>query len=281
MSRSAAKAPTNRRLSEKPERRFRLRDHLGAWGRRTAELSVLVAAVVGLVVLGRWTHSYVTTSPHFAVDRAEVTGNDHVPAETIQALAGLPPGTNIFAVSPSDAARRVEANPWVRSATVRRRLPDRVSIEVTEREAIALVRLGGLFLIDGEGAVFKEVEPGDPTDLPVITGITRERFDDDRGGARVDLSEALALLRLYEESGLTRDHALSEVHVEQEGSLSLFTLEEVTHVRLGRPPFRRKLRRLARLFRELRSEGAVAQYIYLEEGDGEVQPDRAVVRLRP
>jgi cell division septal protein FtsQ len=164
---------------------------------------------------------------------------------------------------------------------VRRRLPDQLSIEIVEREPVALVRMGELFLIDGEGAVFKELEEGDPSDLPIITGITRERFEGDRGGARADLAEALALLRLYEESGLTREHPLSEVHVEQDGSLSLYTLEGATHVRLGRPPFRRKLRRLARLMRELHSQEAVADYVYLEEGDGQVQPDRAVVRLRP
>ena len=153
MTTRKSRPPENRRRTSKPRPRGSLRRHLGRWSRRVAELSVLVAAVVGLVVLGRWTHAYVTTSEHFAVDEAEITGSSHVPAEEVQRLSGLAPGTNIFAVSPGAAARRIEQSPWIESATVRRRLPSQVTIEVTEREAIALVRMGKLFLIDGEGTV--------------------------------------------------------------------------------------------------------------------------------
>ncbi len=275
--------PNRKRVSSSPRRKLPLRRWLGSWGRRVAELGVLVAAIVGLVVLGRWTHTYVTTNPYFAAGEAEVAGNERVTAVEIQDLSGLTPGTNIFSLSTSEAARRIVEHPWIASAKVRRRLPSHLSIEVRERRAVALLRLGTLYLIDADGVVFKQVGPGDPVDLPVITGVHRGRGQDpdDGPGARADLNEAMSLLRLYEEMGLSEGTALSEIHVEQDGSLSIYTAEEATHIRLGRPPFRRKLRRLARLMRELRSRQAVADYVYLEEGDDQVQPDRAVVRLRP
>lgn len=272
--------PNRRRSNPGPRRRPKVREWLSRWGRRGAELGVLAAAVVGLVVLGRWTHSYVTVSPHFAAGVADVTGNDRVTSEEIQELSGLEPGTNIFALSTTDAARRIEEHPWISSAKVSRRLPSQVSIEVVERQAQALLRLGSLYLIDGEGAIFKELAPEDPVDLPTITGVSQERLDGELPGARADLNEALALLRLYEESGLDERYPLSEIHLEPDGSLSIYTEDEATHIRLGRPPFRRKLRRLARLMGELRSRQAVADYVYLEESDDQVQPDRAVVRLR-
>jgi len=274
--------PANRkRTTLPPRRRLQLGRWLGVWGRRAAELSVLVAAVVGLVVLGRWIHGYVTSSPYFSTSEAEVTGNVRVTAVEIQALSGLGPGTNIFSVSTAEAARRIADHAWISSAKVRRRLPSHLNIEVVERQAVALLRLSTLHLVDAEGVVFKPVGPGDPVDLPVITGVDRERYEANRPGSRADLDEALALLRLYEESGLAEQSPLSELHVEQDGSFSLYTMEEATHIRLGRPPFRRKLRRLARLMRELHGRQAVADYVYLEEGDDQVQPDRAVVRLRP
>lgn len=272
--------PQNRRRSTPPPTRRRFRGWLSQWGRRGAELSVLAAAIGGLVVLGRWTHTYVTTSPYFQAEEAVVRGNERVPAEDVQLLSGLTPGINIFAVSPAEASRRITEHAWIDSATVHRRLPSHLTIDVVEREAVALLRVGGLYLVDAGGVVFKPVEAGDPVDLPVITGADRVRQRDDRSGARTDLLEALALLRMYEESGLSQRYALSEVHLEQDGSLSIYTVGEATHIRLGRPPFRRKLRRLARLFRELRERQAVADYVYLEEGDDHVQPERAVVRLR-
>jgi cell division septal protein FtsQ len=235
---------------------------------------------MGLVVLGRWTHTYVTTSEYFGAGVAQVTGNSRVTAEEVQLMSGLSPGKNIFSVDPDEAGRRIAEHPWIAAAKVRRRLPSHVDIEVVEREAIAILRAGGLYLVDAEGEVFKPLESGDPVDLPVITGVDQNRYREDRPGAREDLREALALLRLYGESGLATRWPLSEVHLEQDGALSLYTVEEGTHVRLGRPPFRRKLRRLARLMRELRERRAVADYVYLEESDDHVQPDRAVVHLR-
>jgi cell division protein FtsQ len=254
---------------------------LGRVGRRIAEVGVLAAAVAGLVVLGRWTHAYVTTSSYFAAAPAEVSGNERVSAARIQELSGLPPGTNIFTVSTAEAGRRIAAHPWIASATVRRRLPRQLVIEVVERRPVALIRAGALYLIDADGVVFKRLEPGDPVDLPVITGAGLERAEEDHPGAGVDVREALALIDLWEESGIAAQVPLGEVHVEQDGSLSVYTDREATNIRLGRPPFRRKLQRLMRLMRELRSQHAVADYVYLEESDDDVQPDRAVVRLRP
>lgn len=276
----AGELPQNRRRSTPPPPKRRIGRWLGQWGRRAAELSVLVAAIGGLIVLGRWTHTYVTTSPHFQVGEAIVTGNSRVRAEEIQLLSGLTPGINIFTVSPEDASRRIEEHPWIESAIVHRRLPSHLSIEIEERVAVALLRVGGLYLVDAEGLVFKPLESGDPLDLPVITGADRVRQHEDSTGAGADLAEAMALIRLYEESGLSRRYSLSEVHLAQDGAFSIYTTDEATHIRLGRPPFRRKLQRLARLFRELRERQAVADYVYLEEGTDRVQPERAVVRLR-
>lgn len=276
--------PVNRRRPSAPPKstsqRVKLLPAVGRWGRRVAELATLVAAIAGLVVLGRWTHTYVTTSPYFSAGVAEVEGNGRVTDEEIQLMSGLAPGVNIFSVSPAEASRRIVEHPWIATAEVRRRLPSHVMIDVVEREAVAILRLDTMYLLDAEGTAFKRVEPGDPLDLPVITGLDRGRDGEDGLAARADLNEALGLLRLYEESGLSGTAALSEVHLEADGSLSLITLEQGTHIRVGRPPFRRKLRRLARLYRELRSRRAVADYVYLEETDDHVQPARAVVRLR-
>ncbi len=285
-ARKSGRPPGNRRRDSAPPKRIsrqkarNVLDKLGNFGRRAAEVGVFVAAIVGLVILGRWTHTYVTTSNHFGAGVAVVTGQHRVSSEEIQLMSGLAPGKNIFSVGPEEAARRVSEHPWIATAKVRRRLPSHVTIEVVEHEPVALLRVGGLYLVDTEGAVFKPLERGDPVDLPIITGVDQNRYREDRPGAHEDLREALSLLRLYEESGLSSRWPLSEVHLERDGTLSLYTLEESTHIRLGRPPFRRKLRRLARLMREFRDQRTVADYVYLQESDDHVQPDRAVVRLR-
>ena len=61
--------------------------------------------------------------------------------ETISSLAAVPGGSTLFNVDEKGVAERLAANPWIASATLSRSLPDRLLIEVVEREACAVVML--------------------------------------------------------------------------------------------------------------------------------------------
>lgn len=284
----------NRRVRKKPEEaapppepRPTLRERLGgvrALGarlRRPVELfvrGVLVIAVgVGAVALGRLVERHVRTSPAFAVREIEVDGHVRLTREEILDAAGIELGRNVFEVAQEDAERRLAAHPWIAEAHVRRRLPGTYRIEVRERRAVALLVLGDVFLVAEDGAVFKRAEEGDPIDLPVITGVDRERFTRDRGFRTSVLLEAVALLSDYRGAGLFRREPIGELHVEPDDGLSLYVGEDATYVRLGHAPFRGKLRRLRTVLDELAQRSARAAYVYL---DNERRPDRVTVRVR-
>jgi len=62
----------------------------------------------------------------------------------------------------------VEAIPWVRSASLRRRWPDRLELAVVER--IALARWGEAALIDADGVIFRPKMGDLPRGLPRLSG---------------------------------------------------------------------------------------------------------------
>jgi len=62
----------------------------------------------------------------------------------------------------------VEAIPWVRSAILRRRWPDRLELTVVER--IALARWGEAALIDADGVIFRPKMDDLPRGLPRLSG---------------------------------------------------------------------------------------------------------------
>lgn len=62
----------------------------------------------------------------------------------------------------------VEAIPWVRSASLRRRWPDRLELRVVER--IALARWGEAALIDADGVIFRPKTGDIPRGLPRLSG---------------------------------------------------------------------------------------------------------------
>jgi hypothetical protein len=59
----------------------------------------------------------------------------------------------------------------VREASVRRRLPGTIIVEIAEREPCVIVRADRDYLMDAEGAVVDESASGSRAGLPVLTGI--------------------------------------------------------------------------------------------------------------
>ncbi len=283
--------PENRKPSPPPRPKVSLRERVGQLRARcalgfarvrrplliTGRLLVVLAVVAGSVAVGRLVDKHVRTSPAFATKKILVAGNARLTRAEVLKAAGLAMGKNVFAMSPEDARARLSAHPWIASAQVTRRLPDTYVVHVRERQAAAVLSIDGLYLVSDEGTVFKRVGPNDPVDLPVITGVDRDRFTSDRAWRTSVLLEVVALLHDYRGEGLWGREPISEVHVEADDGLSLYAGAGTSYVRLGRGPYRGKLRRFRSVLDALDAKKAQAAYVYL---DNVRRPDRVTVRLR-
>jgi len=237
-----------------------------------------IALVTGTSVGVAWAaRRHVLTSARFAISEVDVVGNDRRPADAVVAESGLVVGSNVFAADLDAARAKILADPWIGDATLARRLPGTVLVRVTERKAAALVALGDTFLASLDGEPFKKLEPGDPVDLPLVTGLRPEALVDDREGATRTIRRAVDLAAEFEHGGLARRAALEEVHVGADGSFTLVVGRTAIELVLGGPPFRRKLDQAARVLTELDRRGAKADAIML---DNDTRPERVVVRMR-
>jgi cell division protein FtsQ len=257
-------------------RAARVRARLEAPLRAAGRALVVLACVAGCVAVARLVERHVRTSPAFATREIRVEGRSRLTEREVIEAAGLAVGRNAFDMGPEQAAERLRDHPWIASAHVERRLPGSFVVKLRERRAVAVLALGALYLVAEDGAVFKRVAVGDPVDLPVVTGIERERFTTDRAWRTSLLLEVVALLHSYREAGLQRSTPVGEVHVEPDGGLSLYVGGDALHARLGRAPFREKLSRLRRVLDRLAQDKQQAAYVYL---DNVRHPDRVTVRL--
>jgi cell division protein FtsQ len=167
-------------------------------------------------------------------------------------------------------------HPWIEEASVVRKLPGRVRIDIVERQPVALVALDQLYLVSDEGAVFKRLGVDDPVDLPVITGIASERFYGDFDYRTAILLRSMALLQDYEGAGLAEREPVSEIHFEGANGIELFVGSDGMNVRLGNGQHRQKLRRLRQVLERLAREKTRPSYVYL---DNVRSPERVTVRL--
>lgn len=265
------------KLAARQERSARFRRRAG---RTLAVLRAVLGVCLALGVAGglAWSaRSYALHSTRFSVQHIELVGNVRLDAQRVLHVAQIEEGMNVFEVRAEEARQRLEQDPWIERAQVRRVLPDSVRIELTERSAAALVALGTTMLATREGQVFKPLEAGDPTDLPVVTCLDEKRVVEDPEGVRRTISEALDLLSEYEGTRIAARYPAEELCVRPDGTFALVVGKEGLALRLGPAPYRRKLAQAERVLYELERRRAKADVILL---DNEARPERVVVRVR-
>jgi cell division protein FtsQ len=193
-------------------------------------------ALLGLGVVGGgayWGIQWATHSPRFDLARAEVHGLSHMPhAELEQALEPVM-GGNLFRTDTDAVERRLETLPWIADADVSRRLPNRLLIEVLEEEPAIMVSLGGLYLADARGRVFKRANTatGEGEGLVVVTGLGRDDYLADPASAQVVIASALELAKGYH--AISGRPALGEVNVDQNRGFSLVVAETGARIHCG------------------------------------------------
>ncbi len=125
--------------------------------RRTLLRRLLIALAALAVVLGGiW---LVFFSSVLAVTGADVRGADVVDEDEVTTAARVPVGVPLATVDLEAIRARVEDLAPVRSADVSRSWPDKVRIDVTEREALAFVAWnGGWRGFDEAGVLFRDYD---------------------------------------------------------------------------------------------------------------------------
>lgn len=217
-----------------------------ACGRTLRRSLPVVAGASVLFAIGgtAWAgYRFVTTSPRFAITTLEVKGNQHLSREDVLAGVAARVGDNVFATKLDDLVTELRKNPWIARAEAHRELPHTIVISVREHVPAVIVELGGLYLADAEGHVFKRLELGaSPEDaglddegagLPIVTGLDRTAYIADPAGTAAQIRGSLATLTRWR--GEQDRPSIGEVHLDSHGALTLVTYEHAISIQLGTP----------------------------------------------
>lgn len=134
-----------------------------------------IARVGGVLALAAAAFLFLQ-SGFFRLERVVVTGNHRVSQAEVAVLTGVAPGARLYAIRLEQVAARVEQNPWVAKATVTRRWPATLVVDVTERQPAALVPYYQYYLaVDQQGTALGLVSDLASLDVPVVNGIPSNR----------------------------------------------------------------------------------------------------------
>ena len=238
------------------------------------KLAGLVVAFVAIAFGVNEGWKWANTSRTFALADVKVSGQSQATDVELVRLGGVLFGQNLVAMDVRAMERAISTHPWVKSVSVTRHLPSRLTIDVVEHRAIAMLSFGELYLVNEDAAPFKRIKPGDAVDLPLITGLDREAFAAGDERAVASLRQALTLIEAYAADARVAGQALSEVNLQPEG-LTAVTAEG-QEIEFGEGDVLPKLGRLARVRTELRTRSMVAEVIRL---DNRARPSWIAVQL--
>ncbi len=242
-----------------------------AVGRRAVALALLAALAASGWAGWRW----LTTGEAMRIREIRFSGLSSAAADELLERSPVKRGDNLLLADVEAVERAMAREPWVERVEVRRRWPPALEVRVTEREAAALVDLGGLYLVDREARVFKRALPGDGLDLPLVTGFSRDDYVQRRADVEALLGGALQLAGAWAAAGLDRALPLSEIHLDGVDGVTVYAGEEGLQVRLGTGDTAPKLERLKAVLAALRADGKRADAILL---DNRAHPSWVTVR---
>jgi cell division protein FtsQ len=126
---------------------------------------------------------YLLVSPEMALihsEQVQVAGNQYVPRGRVLEIFSADRNRSVLRIALNERRRQLETIPWVEQATVRRALPNRMEVEITERTPIAFLREGSdLALVDAHGVILDRPLKAN-FHFPVITGIGADMPIEDR-----------------------------------------------------------------------------------------------------
>jgi cell division protein FtsQ len=138
------------------------------------QLAAGAVLVVLLLAAPLWGPRVLSHLDFFRVRKVEVLGLRYTPPEEILARLQVDTSRSVWEpLEPLEA--RVAAHPQIEHATVTRRLPGTLVVDVTERRPVALVSVGAsLRAVDERGVVLPLDPSRTPIDAPIVTAAPRE-----------------------------------------------------------------------------------------------------------
>jgi cell division protein FtsQ len=210
-----------------------------------------VNCVLGLLIA----YMLFLHSHYFNLEQVDVTGIRRLSRAEVIEASEIDSGMSLLTADLNSIAERLRRHPWVRSASVLRRFPGQIIIEIDERIPRGILAAGKLYYVDDQGEPFTRLLPGDSIDFPLFTGIHHNEFKANLPEIRELVRSGFNLLDLIDRTESDLDGTgIAEIKLDQDEGLTVQT-RSGRWIVLGKGDYEAKLMRYGRLKRILTQKG--------------------------
>jgi hypothetical protein len=206
-------------------------------------LLVVLLVAAGSAVLWEGYQKFIRL-PYFQIADIEVEGNLQVAAQDIIASLGLPKETSILEVDLPALSRRLLQNPWIKGATIRRRLPLSLVVRVVERMPEAVFVADRRYLLSADGVILCALEEDELPMLPTLRAAARRRVAPGEHVLDTEMAQGLAVWRQFQLANALGGEKAHEIAMAGDGSYLVNLGQEMPIIRLRAQDLQEQLRRL-------------------------------------
>jgi cell division septal protein FtsQ len=217
------------------------------------KVSILIVGMISVSLLFVYLYKALVNSSYLKLRSVQVTGVDDGMKRQIIMMAGLNENLSLLTLNPNEIKAKIEKHPWVRSVELEKQFPHTLIIKAEKESPRALVLFDKFFYMNRWGKVFKELDEGENTDFPVITGVSKTADNADE-----KLALAAGILDSFaSETGLLSLDDISEIHVNDGGDALIYSISLPVAVRMGMKDLEKGKSRLKKLVRHLQGSSVI------------------------
>ncbi|MDR5658034.1 FtsQ-type POTRA domain-containing protein [Serpentinicella sp. ANB-PHB4] len=188
----------------------------------------IIVILLVFILLGIY---YLLQSDLFNLKEVEITGTNYVSDEEVIDSGKLTLGRNILKYNLNDIEKNLLKHPYISEVLARKRFPNKVSIDIREREYYAIIpNMGSYIYIDHEGYILKiENNRIYKDNYILITGLMIDNLEVGEKISVQNDEKLIYISKIIEASNLLEiNDLISEINILQEPDvISLILINEI------------------------------------------------------
>jgi cell division protein FtsQ len=224
---------------------------------------IFTALFLMLMAVAGWRfYAYLITSPRFIIESIHVNTTNFLNRETLNASLAEIKGRNIFLLDLNQVQKKFEENPWVDYCFIKRVLPNKLTVEITEEKPAALLRYNSeLYLISSKGILLQKYDDHKFSGLFLPLIANRSQYNMEVLKLKLPLlMEAIKEIKTKYPQMLAQ---ITEFDLSEGNNVSLRMRQSACLVNLGSNNFDQHLKNFQLIFPEITKKMALIDYIDL------------------
>ena len=228
----------NIKLNDEREEEEELKEEEEEEGGRNQPLALRVTKILifylALGFLGWNFFSFIFSSNFCNIEEVIIKGNDYLSKDEIFYKSGIQLGENIFKLDLKKSIDSLKQEPRIKEVEIKRVIPNKIIISLTERKAAAIVHCGEeYFFSTKEGMILSKIErPEEGLALPLLSGL---EIDEITIGEIIDRPEFRLALEGINSIEVILPRKFCRVEILSPDDFMICNKDDTLKVRVNRP----------------------------------------------